>query len=58
MFFFFFKVIFEIKFKEIKCKTSPKEKVRPKFKEITCKRFKNKTKELVILKICGQCFLS
>ena len=53
MFFFFFKVIFEIKFKEIKCKTSPKEKVRPKFKEITCKRFENKTKELVILKICG-----
>ena len=48
---FFSKVIIYIKFKEMNCKAYPKQKSRLNFKKITCKRFNNKNKELVILKV-------
>ena len=33
------------------------KKSRPNFKEITRKRFKNKAKQLITLKVYGDCFL-
>ena len=51
---FFQRLYFDIKFQKINCKAYPKEKSRLNVKKITCKRFKNNTKELVILKVCAQ----
>ena len=54
---FFSRLYFYLKFQETNCKAYPKLKSRLKFQEMAYKNLKNKTKDLVILKVCGQCFL-